>query len=183
MRKLKHHEQKLLKKVNFLEWRSDGNGREATVLRRYHIQDRDDYVRYNRFAGLVTKLASKLKALPPADAYRIKVSDQLLERLYDLGVVDTKKSLAKAEQLSAAALARRRLPVVMVRLKMAETVRMAAQFVEQGHVRVGPTTVTDPGFLVTRSTEDFVTWSDRSKIRKTIAKYNDKLDDYDIMDG
>jgi len=29
--------------------------------------------------------------------------------------------------------------------------------------------------------EDFVTWTDGSKIRRTIAKYNDKLDDYDLL--
>lgn len=69
----------------------------------------------------------------------------------------------------------------MVRLKMAETIREAVTFVEQGHVRVGPETITDPAFLVTRSFEDLVTWADTSKIRKTIMKYNDKLDDYVLL--
>lgn len=41
---------------------------------------------------------------------------------------------------------------------MAETLREAVTFIEQGHVRVGPDTVTDPAFHVTRSMEDFVTW-------------------------
>ncbi len=39
---------------------------------------------------------------------------------------------------------RRRLPVVMVRLKMSETLTEAATYIEQGHVRVGPHAVTDP---------------------------------------
>lgn len=39
---------------------------------------------------------------------------------------------------------RRRLPVVMVRLKMSQTLSQAATFIEQGHVRVGPHAVTDP---------------------------------------
>ena len=42
----------------------------------------------------------------------------------------------------------RRLPVVMVRLKMAQNVKEAVKMVEQGHVRVGPDTVTDPAYLV-----------------------------------
>lgn len=45
MRKLKHHEQKLLKKVDFLTWKQEDNLREIKILRRYHIQDRDDYVK------------------------------------------------------------------------------------------------------------------------------------------
>lgn len=64
MRELKFHEQKLLKKVNFFQWKSENNLREIKVLRRYHVQDRDDYVRYNKLAGLVTKLSSQLKDLP-----------------------------------------------------------------------------------------------------------------------
>lgn len=58
---------------------------------------------------------------------------------------------------------------------MAETVKEAVTFVEQGHVRVGPQTVTDPAFLVTRTMEDFVTWVDTSKIKRKIMKYNDKV--------
>ncbi len=51
----------------------------------------------------------------------------------------------------------------------------------QGHVRVGPETVLDPAFLVTRSLEDFVTWVDTSRIRRKVLAYNDKLDDYDLL--
>lgn len=51
----------------------------------------------------------------------------------------------------------------------------------QGHVRVGPETITDPAYHVTRSMEDFVTWVDTSKIRRKVLKYNDKLDDFDLL--
>ncbi len=71
----------------------------------------------------------------------------------------------------------------MVRLKMSETLREAATFIEQGHVRVGPDTVTDPAFLVTRSAEDFVTWTDSSKIKRKVAVYNDRVDDYDLLNA
>jgi len=43
MRKLKHHEQRLLKKVNFLQWKGEHNLRELEAVRRYHLTDRDDY--------------------------------------------------------------------------------------------------------------------------------------------
>lgn len=42
-RKLKYHEQKLLKKVDFTTYKSDGNHRDAAVIRRYAIQKPDDY--------------------------------------------------------------------------------------------------------------------------------------------
>lgn len=40
--------------------------------------------------------------------------------------------------------------MVMVRLHMAQTVKNAVEYIEQGHVRVGPELVLDPAFLVTR---------------------------------
>ncbi len=35
--------------------------------------------------------------------------------------------------------------------------------------------------MVTRNMEDFVTWVDTSKIKRTIARYNDELDDFDLL--
>jgi hypothetical protein len=48
-------------------------------------------------------------------------------------------------------------------------------FVEQGHIRVGPDTITDPAYLVTRNMEDYVTWVDTSKLRRTVMSYNDEV--------
>ncbi|KFG29239.1 putative 40S ribosomal protein S4, partial [Toxoplasma gondii ARI] len=43
MRQLKFHEKRLLKKVDFYNWKKEQNVREVKVLRRYLIQDREDY--------------------------------------------------------------------------------------------------------------------------------------------
>ena len=181
MRQLKHHEKKLLRKVDLYSWKGENNLRVAKVLRRYHIQNREDYNSYSRLVGMITKLSAKLKTLPAEDSFRIAMTDQLLEKLSNLGVVNTEKSLLKADQVTVSAFCRRRLPVVMMRLKMAETLKVAVTYVEQGQVRVGPNVVTDPAFLVTKNMEDYVTWTDQSKIRRTVQKYNDKLDDFDLL--
>jgi len=46
---------------------------------------------------------------------------------------------------------------------------------------VGPNVITDPAFIVTRAMQDFVTWVDSSKIKRTVERYNDKLDDFDLL--
>jgi len=69
----------------------------------------------------------------------------------------------------------------MVRLHMAETVKEAVTFVEQGQVRIGPDVVTDPAYLVTRGMEDFVTWTDTSKMKRKVMAYNNELDDFDLL--
>jgi U3 small nucleolar ribonucleoprotein protein IMP3 len=96
---------------------------------------------------------------------------QLLSKLYDMGVLNTSAKLSDVEnKLTVAAFCRRRLAVFMCMSKMSETVSAvcycphrpafyfisyfsrckAVKFIEQGHVRVGPDTITDPAFLVTR---------------------------------
>uniref|UniRef100_A0A7S0Q3W6 U3 small nucleolar ribonucleoprotein protein IMP3 n=1 Tax=Coccolithus braarudii TaxID=221442 RepID=A0A7S0Q3W6_9EUKA len=180
VRKLKYHEERLLKKVDFLNWKHEANLREVKVLRRYHVQDREDYHAYNKVCGMVTKMVTMLKALDPRDPVRIDLTEQLLHKLHSIGLIQHKK-LTSCAKLAASTLCRRRLPVVLVRLKFAETMKEAVTLVEQGHVRVGPETVTDPAFLVTRSMEDYVTWVDTSKIKRTVMKYNGKLDDFDLL--
>jgi U3 small nucleolar ribonucleoprotein protein IMP3 len=132
-------------------------------------------------AGAVTRLAAKLKRLPAESEVRVRVTQELLDKLESMGVIDVGNSLLKAERIPASAFARRRLPVVMVRLKMADTVADATRMVKHGHVRIGPEVVTDPAYLVTRTMEDFVTWVDSSKIKRAVQKYNDKLDDFDLL--
>lgn len=132
-------------------------------------------VRRSHFVAFSLGLCRSLRRLTACDPLLLPC------RLYDMGVITTKKSLAQLEKLSTASFCRRRLSVVMVRLRMSETLREAVTFIEQGHVRVGPDTVTDPAFLVTRAMEDFVTWVDTSKIKRKVLAYNDKLDDYDLL--
>lgn len=43
VRKLKFHEQKLLKKVDFFNWKETNNLNEVKVMRKYNVQKREDY--------------------------------------------------------------------------------------------------------------------------------------------
>lgn len=45
VRKLQYHEQKLLKKVDFMNWPVDNNLHEAKVMRKFHIRKREDYTK------------------------------------------------------------------------------------------------------------------------------------------
>lgn len=180
VRALKHHEKKLLRKVDFVQYKADSL-RENTVMRKYHLQKRTDYQKYNILCGQVRKITHAISLLDPKDPYRQLKEEQLLDKLYKMGLVTASKALSQCEKITVSAFCRRRLPVVMVRMKMAETVQMAVTYVEQGHIRVGPETITDPAFLVSRTLEDYVTWVDSSKIKQKILKYSDKLDDFDLM--
>ncbi|KAI4492094.1 hypothetical protein M0802_010102 [Mischocyttarus mexicanus] len=181
VRKLKYHEQKLLKKVDFISWEADNNLKEVKVLRRFRIQKRSDYTKYNKLSRQVRELGEKIKELDADNPFRIEQSALLLEKLYIMGLISTKSDLSLTQRISASSFCRRRLPVVMVRNKMGESIKMATELIEQGHVRVGPEIVKDPAFLVTRNLEDFVTWVNTSAIKKHVLEYNDARDDFDMM--
>ncbi|KAH7325883.1 hypothetical protein B0I35DRAFT_466818 [Stachybotrys elegans] len=182
VRKLKFHEQKLLRKTDFITYKQDNGHRDKAVIRRYMIQKPEEYHKYNRICGSLRQLAHRLSLLPPDNAARRKHEDLLLNKLYDMGILSSASKLSAVENsVTVSAFARRRLAVVMTRLRMAETVQAATKLIEQGHVRVGTEVVTEPGFLITRSNEDFVTWAVGSKIKKNIMKYRDQLDDFELL--
>ncbi|XP_063223694.1 U3 small nucleolar ribonucleoprotein protein IMP3 isoform X2 [Bacillus rossius redtenbacheri] len=180
VRKLKFHEQKLLKKVDFISWEADNNLHEVKILKRYCIQKREDYTKYNKLSRQIRELARKIKELDPKDPFRVECSAQLLEKLYIMGLIPTKWDLSLCDKVNASSFCRRRLPVMMVKSKMSETIKMATKFIEQGHVRVGVEIMKDPAFLVTRNLEDFVTWVDTSAIRRHVLEYNEMRDDFEF---
>lgn len=49
VRKLRFHEQKLLKKVDFINWEVDNNLHEVKMLRKFHIEKREDYTKWVRY--------------------------------------------------------------------------------------------------------------------------------------
>jgi U3 small nucleolar ribonucleoprotein protein IMP3 len=155
VRKLKHHEQKLLRKADFTTYKSDNNHRDAQVIRRYALQNSNDYTSYNRICGALRHLAHRLSNLDPSDPVRRKHEELLLEKLFDLGIIGNggggRGKLSDVEhKVTVSAFARRRLPVVMTRLRMADNVQAAVKFIEQGHVRIATEVVTDTAYLVTR---------------------------------
>ena len=180
VRKLKYHEQKLLKKVDFITWKKDDTQRENRILRKYHIQKREDYTKYNKLCGQVHSLATKIKELDAKDPFKGEATKKLLDKLKGMGLINEAEHLSNIDKVSASSFCRRRLPVVMVRLRMAEHIKDAVKYIEQGHVRVGPELIMDPAFLVVRNMEDYVTWVDTSKIRKHVLEYNDMKDDFDV---
>ncbi|XP_054090784.1 U3 small nucleolar ribonucleoprotein protein IMP3 isoform X1 [Zeugodacus cucurbitae] len=120
VRKLKYHEQKLLKKVDFITWKVDNGGKETKVIRRYHIRKPADYTKYNKLSREIRTLSEKIAKLENTDPFRTEAATMLLLKLYDMGLTRNQMDLAVASGVSASSFCRRRLPVVMVKSYLAE---------------------------------------------------------------
>lgn len=177
MRELKYHEQKLLKKVNFLEWGSTNSSREQMITGTFFLKSREEYKFYNCLTGKVRKLAESLARLPDNDAVKRLVSKKLINLLYDLGIIENKK-LLDCTKIGVSSICRRRLPMVLAQKKMVPHFEAGDKFVQQGHVKLGNRVITDTSTLVSKMMEDFIGWSDASKIRKKVDEFNEDYDDY-----
>ncbi|XP_039480306.1 U3 small nucleolar ribonucleoprotein protein IMP3-like [Drosophila santomea] len=180
VRKLKFHEQKLLKKVDFITWKVDNSGKENKILRRFHIQKREDYTKYNKLSREIRELAERIAKLDASEPFKAEATTMLLNKVHAMGVSNDQLTLETAAKISASHFCRRRLPVIMVKLRMSEHLKAATDLIEHGHVRVGPEMIKDPAFLVSRNLEDFVTWVDGSKIKEHVLRYNDMRDDFQM---
>ncbi len=81
MRRLKYHEQKLLKKTNFLEWENERNKSQIKTIRKYQLKSREEYIQYYKVCKLVYKLRGLLEELPPDDPMRREITNMLLDKL------------------------------------------------------------------------------------------------------
>ena len=181
MRQLKYHEKKLLKKVNFFEWKRDKNSREVRILRRYGIREREDYHKYNKLCGLIQKLVAQLRALPETNIFRLEMTDKLCKKLMALGIISKDNGLIDLEHLSASTFCRRRLAVVLVSMRFCETVEDATKLVEAGHIRLGPDLVTNPAVHITREMADHLTWAEGSSMKRKICEFRNEIDDYELL--
>lgn len=181
MRELKHHEKKLLRRNKFYEpWKNESTFRQSSVIRRYGLTRREDYALYNKMVGKITKLVTLIKSLKPDDKFRIKLTEQLCDRLFSLGVINRNNSLEVCSKVSVSAFCRRRFPVVLTVNKWCENIKEATQLIEQGHFQCGNNSVTDPNTLLTRTMQDHISWADNSKLKKKIQTFKNQLDDYDL---
>lgn len=180
-RKLKYHEQKLLKKTNLYQWKKENNVRISEIVGRYCLHSSDDYHNYNRLVGKIQSFTNFIRQMDSKDRIRIELTQQLLDRLYNLGVIEV-RDLQACENINVAAICRRRLPVVLKKLRFCEKVEEADRYVRQGHIRIGPDVVTNPAMLVTKEMEDYIGWAHGSKIKEHVDKYNETFDTYEQLD-
>ena len=101
VRKLKFHEQKLLRKVDFYNWEASNNLHEAKIMKKYHIQKREEYTLYNKLSRETRDIVRKIKDLDPKSPHRTEMSAAFLEKLYNLGLIPTKWNLENCDKVGS----------------------------------------------------------------------------------
>ena len=181
MRELKFHEKKLLKKTDFYDWKNISSLKKSEIVRKYRLKSRTQYSQYEKIVGLVTRMGSLLQKLPETSEFRKMVLTQLLNKLFETGILTSKEGTEKTLQnVSVSKFVRRRLLVILKSLKFVETLKEAQTYIEQGHIMIGNDVICDADFLVSRMMEDHISWNDKSKIKRKVQRFNNKEDDFEL---
>eukprot|EP01133_Synstelium_polycarpum_P014596 gene14596-17257_t len=130
MRQLKFHEQKLLKKVNFVHHKKE-NPKDLLNIKKFGLKGKEEYAAYTKLSNNIKKILHLVSELDDKDPYKKRVTDDLCDKLYDMGVIDEKSSAALVK-ICQASLCRRRAAVVLVRMKFAQNLTHAQTLVEHG---------------------------------------------------
>lgn len=56
-------------------------------MHKYHIQDREDYHKYNKLCGSLRSLIHRISLLPANDPFRQQKEGEMLNKLYDMGIL------------------------------------------------------------------------------------------------
>ncbi|EFA79733.1 U3 small nucleolar ribonucleoprotein protein [Heterostelium album PN500] len=179
VRPLKYHEQKLLKKHNFVHYRKE-NVKDVENINRFGLTGKEEYAAYTKLVGSIQKILHLVQELDDKDPMKKQITDTLCEKLYDMGVIDSKTTFSLTK-ICQASFCRRRINVLLVQLKYAQNLANAASIVQHGHIRIGPEVITDPALIVTRKFQDLLTWVDNSSMRKKVLQYNNEYDDYELL--
>ncbi|KAH9385832.1 U3 small nucleolar ribonucleoprotein IMP3 [Nematocida major] len=172
MRTLKHHEKKLLRKVDLLEWKGTSTVREQAVTRRYQLQDRETYTKYNYIVGMIKRLSLALAKLNDNEPMKQILVRELSSRLFSLGLINA-KTLLECAGISVAAFCKRRLSSVLESTKIVPDIKTAVTFIGDGHIKVGTEIVTDPSLIVSRTMQDYITWREGSAVKRTIDEFTE----------
>ena len=71
-----------------------------TSRRRFPVLER------NKLVGQITKLVAQLRGYDASDSYRINMTEKLLQKLYDMGLITTKASLSSCDKVNVSAFCR-----------------------------------------------------------------------------
>ncbi|KAM9949105.1 hypothetical protein ACTFIY_005554 [Dictyostelium cf. discoideum] len=177
-RKLKYHEEKLLKKTNFKHYRRE-NQKDVENIGRFGLKGKEEYAEYTKLVAQYKHVLKEISDLSDQDPVKQKLLSDLSEKLYNMGVIDLKQP-SELVKVNASSFCRRRAVVMLVKKKFAEHLTQAFGLLSHGHVRIGPETIQDPALIITRKSEDLLTWVDNSTMKKKVQEYNGILDDYDL---
>lgn len=146
-------------------WKIDRIQEETELQKKYGLKNKREIWKA-RF--LLTNFRAQARSLQArlryGDEYAQKQLEQLIGRLYRLGILPQDATLDNVLSLQVEDILDRRLQTVVNNRRLTKTISQARQFVVHGHIAVNGRNVTIPSYLVKRDEEDTIDFYEYSPL-------------------
>ncbi|MBS1267055.1 MAG: 30S ribosomal protein S4 [Candidatus Woesearchaeota archaeon] len=149
-------------------WQKNRIDEEKTLTRIYGLKNKKEIWKMVSKLRSFSKQAKNLIASTTPQG--IKEKNQLLSKLYSIGLLPKGADLDDVLSLSTRDIMERRLQTFVYRKNLAKSVKQARQFIVHGHIMVDQKMITWPSYLVKREEEDKIRIVSTSKVAKLLKK-------------
>jgi len=146
-------------------WRRDQLDVELRLLGEYGLRNKHELWRYKTMLSEIRGIARAL--LAKSGLEREKSEQEFLLRLKRMGLAGDNATIDDTLDLDIRDLLERRLQTVVFRNGLAGSPSQARQLIAHGHVSVGGRTVSVPSYLVTKTDQEHIGYSDESALAKS----------------
>ena len=141
-------------------WRADVLMAELKLMGEYGLRNKRELWRAKTMVSNFRRIARSLLSQPPE--VRRAREEELLNKLYRLGLLDEGAELDHVLDLTVEHLLERRLQTLVWRKGLAKSPYQARQLIVHGHIAIGGRRVYSPGYLVRREEEDLISYAPTS---------------------
>lgn len=149
--------------------------RESELMERYGLRNKKElwksYSKLRRYRGQARSL------LAATGEQAEKESDQLLDRLYRLGILHEDANLDDVLSMNVEDILDRRLQTLAHRHGYANTVKQARQMITHGHISKDGEKVDSPGYITPRTEERNISYAAGSPYKDRELNSEDAGDD------
>ncbi|MDD5182227.1 MAG: 30S ribosomal protein S4 [Candidatus Nanoarchaeia archaeon] len=141
-------------------WQMERIKEEAQLKHEYGYKNKKELW---KMTSILRNFRGQARKLIPLTSNQAAIErKQLLNRLISLGLVKEDARLENVLGLTIKDIMDRRLQTIVLKKRLANTVKQARQFITHGHINVGENKVTSPSMLVKFSDENLVSFSGSS---------------------
>ena len=143
-------------------WRTDVLQAELKLLGQYGLRNKRELWRHKSMLSKVRGIARSLLGMPPER--RRKLEEQLLNKLYRLGILPKGAVLDNVLDLTVEDILKRRLQTIVFYKGLAKSPYQARQLITHGHIAINGRKVFSPSYLVRRDEEDKINYAPTSPL-------------------
>ena len=154
-------------------WQKERLEEELKLVGRYGLRNKKEVWIHQTLLSKFRSNARDLLAL--SEDRREKQSNELLGRLFRIGLLEENAQLDDILTLSFSDIADRRLQTMVQKRGLARSIHQARQLIVHGHIAIGNQVINAPSYLVRRGEDSQISFAPFSPLSSTKHAYHESI--------